>query len=519
MRSLPARGLLALLGLLLGGRSWASAGMAPFTIQHEGTVWALAFSPDGAVLASGGEDRVVRLTETATGKERLRLEGHKGRIAALAFSPNGKILASGSRDSTICLWDTTTGRRLRCCTGHERTVLAVAFSPDGRHLASTSYDGTFRLWNVATGRVTCQTDAHVGAASALAFSPDGTTVATGGYDHVVCIWSVARDRASVRRCQQFAAGKRSEITGVVFTSGGRFVVAGGADGRLQNWDVVRNEPAESLRNRGSPVLALAGSTDGQALAVGGLDAEVELYEAASGRRIYGFGGPAGNYLDLKFSPTTGYPGEIRAVAVAPGGLTFAAAGKTGQVILWDVPALLTRKAPPPEKLDRKELEKLWDALGDTEPAGGYRALGILASHPEAALPFLKERLEPAVVPDPKQVALLIADLDSQRFVVREKASRELEKMVEAAEPMLRAALENGPSLELRRRVERLLTPLEQRPLPASRLRARRALLTAERIGTAGARALVERLTRGNPRAWLTHEARRVLARMAARVSR
>src|SRR5262249_43418005 len=108
---------------------------------------------------------------------------------------------------------------------------------------------------------------------------------------------------------------------------------------------------------------------------------------------------------------------------------------------------------------------------------------------------------------------LIRDLDSRRFGVRERATAALAKQIEQAEPLLREALARQPSLELRRRIERLLEPLARHVPTPERLRAIRALLAVERAGTGEGRALLERLSRGGAEGWLTREARAALQRM------
>ncbi|KAI1827705.1 hypothetical protein F4861DRAFT_330954 [Xylaria intraflava] len=112
------------------------------------------------------------------------------RVFAVAFSRDGRILASGSEDKTIRLWDATTGRMQRVLKGHSGSVLNVVFSPDSRTIASGSMDQTVRLWNVATGKTRCVLRGHSNSVHSIAFSPDGKTIATGCY-RSIRLWDAA----------------------------------------------------------------------------------------------------------------------------------------------------------------------------------------------------------------------------------------------------------------------------------------------------------------------------------------
>jgi hypothetical protein len=168
------------------------------------------------------------------------------------------------------------------------------------------------------------------------------------------------------------------------------------------------------------------------------------------------------------------------------------------VMVWDTVGRRTCTGEP----GCDTLESWWKALAGDDAAAAGQAIGSFIGASKSALPFLKDRLTPAAPVDAKQIAKLIAELDDEAFEARASSVAALERMSDRAEPALRKALADGPSLEARRRIQRLLEKLDAGRSPEL-LRSLLALEVLERIGSQEAQRHLRELAHGAAEAQVT----------------
>jgi WD40 repeat protein len=197
-------------------------------------VMAIAFSPDGKVLASGAgyAESAIRLWEVSSGTEIGRLEGHRAWISSLVFWPDGLTLASASADQTVCLWDLTILRPKATLRGHKLEVWSLALLPDNTTLVSGCKDGSVYVWDMTRLQRDLTQITLPEPVRAWRFSADSKSILAVDLHGSVTRWHGAQFQD---KQAQFELGEG--VFNALFSPDGLFVVAGMTNGSLRIWDV------------------------------------------------------------------------------------------------------------------------------------------------------------------------------------------------------------------------------------------------------------------------------------------
>lgn len=330
-----------------------------------GPLWTTAFSPDGSRFATAGADQIIRMYDAFTGKLLKSFTGHKGAITAIVFLDNRR-LASASGDKLVKIWNLETGTAVDL-PGHDTAVLAISADAAGKLLLSGSVDKSVKAWDPASGQrrwevvtksavcavavrndgqqaaigmadgtlqlLAVSADAakagatvtgHLAGVAAVVYSPDGSRLASCGGDGVVRLWNLS-DSAPPSPARKFEPLARSGSTAnpmstVAFSSDGRYLLAGGADGLVHVWDIQAGAEILSLRGHTDWITSVSFRPDGQAIVSVAVDQTARLFDL--------------NRPDTEATASHSLP--IRSLAIHPDGKRLATASEDRTVKVWDL---------------------------------------------------------------------------------------------------------------------------------------------------------------------------------------
>jgi RNA polymerase sigma factor (sigma-70 family) len=312
---------------------------------HTDSVFALAFSPYGKVLASGSFDKTIKLWDVATGKEIRTLSGHTKQVVSLAFSPDGKRLASaaspffgdpGQEPGEVKTWDVSNGLELRALEGHDTPIYAVTFSADGKHLVAVGgidSQGYTTIWDAKTGN---KRDSTQGPAVFYggSLSPDGKWIAVGGADKRVRVRLATQDSSD-----RFATATHPDpIYAVAYSPDGKLIASAGPGKPpgIRFWDADTGERRLMIETPQRTIKSLSFRPDGKLIAAGAFDGTARVFDVASGKEVLAL---------------TDFHCNVNAVAFHPAGNRLAVATEDKLVRVY---TLKEPKEPAPVKGEPKE---------------------------------------------------------------------------------------------------------------------------------------------------------------------
>jgi hypothetical protein len=494
-----------------------------------------ALSPDGKILSIClgsftdhwlGFEHLVFLYDVKSGKEIARLAGaERTRVNSFVFSPDAKRLLIYVSGNSLCLWDIQTEKQIvdfRITIGGEFT-----FSRDGSVLLGVSRidesQGEIHMWDANSGKLVRHFGSEYGRVCSYRLSGDEKTLLAvhwhypirpgdgkrdGNFSETVSahLWDVATGKH---------LGKVGSDTEIPYF---------GSDSVLTKLGEVGGEAA-GFRVRVSPSGKILLFPSWRNLPP--ISPEQGFY-VRPGQRFPSLD-PKKREEDAALLSLLKYDWKLRSAVLSLDRKTLIANGwqvigegkkekRLPLILIQDVSSTVRPKSAPRPVL-QAELESWWRDLASPDVSQAYPAVRAMAEVPRDVLAFIRKRVRPAAARDPMRLAQLVADLDADRYGVRERAERELASWGEAAVPALRKALKDPPSVEARTRMERLLDQAKSSALSPETLQGLWTVELLEHLATPEARELLKVLSRGDSAGWVTREAKASLERLAQPVGK
>jgi WD40 repeat protein len=289
---------------------------------HTAHVRAVAFSPDGSVIASGGEDEQVLVWDVATGEAIGTIRNDFAPAWPLIFIPTARrqLAVAAYNAPGVHIWDVDSGALVRSLAedpryGDEISTLAV--TADGRLLATGDDDGAM-LWNVASGESLGKLSSGRAAPRwPLSFSPDGTRLAIAHKGAATAgIWNLA-----TRSLEHRLERHREYVTAGAYSPDGRLFVTGSADTTARIWDAGSGAQVGVLSGHTKAIWAVTFTGDGEFVVTASSDRSIRVWQAKTGELV---------------DRLTGHTGGVYDLAISPDGSLLASGGGDGTVRIWSV---------------------------------------------------------------------------------------------------------------------------------------------------------------------------------------
>ncbi|KAF9056726.1 WD40-repeat-containing domain protein [Rhodocollybia butyracea] len=297
---------------------------------HSGSVWSVAFSPDGNHIASGSADRTLRVWDARTGDLVVGpFHEHEDDIICVAFSCNGENIVSGSYDKTVHVWDARTGKTIGTpLAGHTSAVESVCFSPNGKQIASASQDKTVCIWDWdghSEGNTVHLVINHAASVRDVAFAPDRDQIVSGigevgisdSGGNVVQVWDTRTGKLVIGPLK----GHTQFIRSVAFSPDGKHILSLSHEAACI-WDACTGTEIITIPTPiGTDAYSAAFTPNGKQIVVGYNDTLLRIWDVQTGA--------------LVSAPIDGHSGPVLSVSVSPDGMRIASGSGDKTIRVWD----------------------------------------------------------------------------------------------------------------------------------------------------------------------------------------
>lgn len=281
---------------------------------NAGSVWSVAFDPDGDTVAMGVEDGSVRVWDLSTQNVKATIEANGSIVWGTMYSPDGKLLVTAGDDGLLKVWNPSKPNPLRVFE-HPNGVRAMTISGDGKHIFTGDRKGGLHVWSPDSAEAVAEAK-QPGAVFAVAISPDGETLASGGSDKIIRLWN-----AKTLAQKLPLTGHAGQIYGLSFDKDGKRLASAGWDKMIRIWDAGSGILLHSWKGDSGDIWAITFSPDGTKLATAGQDGAVRLWDSEKGEL-------RATYL--------GHKTTVHTVAFNKDGTLLASGGRDGAARIWEL---------------------------------------------------------------------------------------------------------------------------------------------------------------------------------------